>query len=144
MRAISDGCRLPCLCLRDFNVEMHQDERICNTLASSEAIADFATYLQVCNLADLPSIDSYFIWWTKQEDDEAVWCKLGQVLCNDTWFLHATGIDLHFGPQSVFDLSIIMVTFKDTQHRPRGCFKYLNVWVNTSIFKALRRIFGIN
>ena len=62
MRAISDGCRLPWLCLRDFNVVMHKDERFSNTLASSEAITDFAMYLQVCNLAYLPSTDSYFIW----------------------------------------------------------------------------------
>ena len=73
-----------------------------------------------------------------------VWCKRDQVLCNDTRTLHATAIDVYFGPRSVFDLSIIMVTFKDTGHGPRGCFKSLNVWVNTLIFKALCRIFGIN
>ena len=120
---------------------MHKDERISNILASSEAITDFSTYLQVCNLADLPSTDSYFFSWILRM---MKWFRANKVLCNDTRTLHATAIDVHFGPRSVFDLSIIMVTFKDIQHRPRGCFKYLNVWVNTLIFKALCRIFRIN
>ncbi|XP_074300076.1 uncharacterized protein LOC141631281 [Silene latifolia] len=124
----------PWVCLGDFNCVRSLDERISNTAANLQALADFNYAITMAGLEDMVTHGFTFTWTNKQEDGERKWMKLDRVLINTEWaavFSHSYADSLVAG---VSDHSPLVVSIPSTEvPRPKQ-FRFLNCWAQDPSF----------
>ncbi|KAL0319561.1 UNVERIFIED_CONTAM: hypothetical protein Sradi_5217600 [Sesamum radiatum] len=117
----------------DFNEVLRQKEKSGTTRRAQWQLADFCSYLEQCNLADIGYEGPRFTWCNQREAPYKVKARLDRACASSKWatcFLEARVIHIQ---SSQSDHSALLVETK-REHQPRNkkkCFRFEAMWLHS-------------
>ncbi|XP_074266842.1 uncharacterized protein LOC141590131 [Silene latifolia] len=96
----------------DFNSLLHLNKRIGGAEVTWSDITPMRQMVDQCELMELKSTGSFFIWNNKQEVGTKVYSKLDRVLVNGEWLDDFPECLSHFLPEGLFDHCPCLIKFQ--------------------------------
>ncbi|KAJ8419964.1 hypothetical protein Cgig2_012405 [Carnegiea gigantea] len=129
--ATSQSLDEPWCVLRDFNVVLHQGERIRGIKATDGEINDFAECIQQSGLQEFSYEGAFFTWTNK-----TIWSRIDKALHKELWYEAFAYTHVHYITHGLSDHTLITISFPHFP-RPRNIFQFYDMWIEYKGFKDM-------
>jgi len=121
----------PWCVLGDFNLILHQGERMGGNDADERKMRDFGECIHQCGLQEFHYMGAFFTWTNK-----TVWSSIDRAVPNGIWFDMFEFTHVVYHANGLSDHTPIMLDFPACL-RPTKNFLFCDMWIKAAHFKEI-------
>ncbi|XP_070045119.1 uncharacterized protein [Nicotiana tomentosiformis] len=121
----------------DFNVVLHEDEKIGGLLVHPPEYEDFAFCVNSCDLFDIGYKGSPFTWWNGRPDEHCIFKRLDRIFVNLSFQNLFPNIEVEHLIRTGSDHAHFLMSCRQEAMQFVKHFKFLNFWTKHDTFKQV-------
>lgn len=133
--SISHDMAMPWLIGGDFNVILHEEEKINGLLVYPQEYEDFAFYVNSCELFHIRFKESPFTWWNWRASEDYIFKRLDRVLMNQMWLGWFMNVEVEHLARIGSDHATLLLTCGGQVSMITRPFKFLKLWIEHADIK---------
>nr|XP_016471965.1 PREDICTED: uncharacterized protein LOC107794026 [Nicotiana tabacum] len=125
---------LPWVIGGDFNVVLHEDEKIGGLLVYPPEVEDFSFFVNSCGLFDTDYKGSPFTWWNRRSNEECIFNRLDKIFVNQPFQILFPNIEAEHLIRTGSDHAPLLMNCREEAQQSVKPFKFLNFWTTHTTF----------
>ncbi|XP_070053323.1 uncharacterized protein [Nicotiana tomentosiformis] len=121
----------------DFNVILHEHEKIGGLPVHPPEYEDFAFYVNSCGLFDLDYKGSPFTWWNGRPNEQCIFKRLDRIFVNLSFQNLFPNIEVEHLILTGSDHTPLLMSCRQESMQFVKPFKFLNFWTKHDTFKQI-------
>ncbi|XP_070050659.1 uncharacterized protein [Nicotiana tomentosiformis] len=125
---------LPWVIGGDFNVVLHEDEKIGGLLVYPPEVEDFSFFVNSCGLFDTDYKGSPFTWWNRRSNEEFIFKRLDKIFVNQPFQTLFPNIKAEHLIRTGSDHAPLLMNCREEAQQSVKPFKFFNFWTTHTTF----------
>ncbi|XP_060202298.1 uncharacterized protein LOC132630740 [Lycium barbarum] len=132
--SLSSNMNFPWLVGRDFNVILHEEEKIGGLPVHQTKVEDFAFCKNSCDLQDIDFRGSPFTWWNGRAGEDCIFKRLDSILVNNQLQEWLGNLQMEHLSRTGSDHAPLLLTTGEQVQQFSKPFIFLKFWVDHESF----------
>ncbi|XP_060211849.1 uncharacterized protein LOC132639421 [Lycium barbarum] len=125
---VAGSTNSPWLVGGDFNVVLHEDEKLGRVPVQPQDYKDFAFYVNSCELLETSFKGSHFTWWNGRGGADCIFERLDRIFFNQQFQQWFADIEIEHLARTGSDHAPLLISLKEQGQVVIRPFKFLKFW----------------
>lgn len=123
----------------DFNVTLHEDEKLGGLKFEQQEVIDFAFFINNYSLSKVKFLGSSFTWWNGRIERDCIFKRLDRILVNHSFLDIFPSSEVQHLARDKFYHAPLLLSCNTDEEVVIKPFRFLNFWTKNNKFKDIVR-----